>query len=78
MNDTPIWTEEIAGERVTLRGSIDALSDGTVYSTLAMEPNDGALRQHVLPLDRDGWIAVMAMAEQAVWTLDRLERREAA
>lgn len=77
-DDTPLWSEELSGDRHTIRATVDETSDGTLYSVLAIEPNDGNLMQMLMTLDRHGWLRLADMAEHAVRVIDRHERKAAA
>lgn len=72
--DAPVWDEELTIGDVTFRGSVDILSDGTVYSTAAMEPASALLRQMVMPMTREDWMRVHAISERAIHAIDRVNR----
>ena len=78
----PTYECEITDGRTTARITVDQTDDDIPYTCLALEPNEGDLRQSVISLDRSRLVALMDMAARALAALDRqavaLDEREAA
>ena len=53
---------EMSDGRVTLRATVDVVEeDGQLYSTLALEPNEGELHQIVIRMTPDLWMHLVTI-----------------
>ena len=77
LSPLPMMEQELTDGATTLRATVDACDDD-LYTTLAIEPNEGELRQTVVRMNRDRGLELMTIAERAVHTMDRAGKELAA
>jgi len=65
MSDAPRYEAEIAGDRCTLRATVDTTEDGVTYGAMAAEPNEGPLRQYVVRMTPADWDRLAEIATEA-------------
>lgn len=71
------YEREVVTDTHVCRATIARLSDGSLYATAQMETEVGPLRHQCTEVTREHIVAMIAMFEGQLHTLDRLERRAA-